>query len=323
MNIEQPASNARSGFVRSPHNRKAWECGGGDTALERGCSFVDRFVFQRRTSSESGVALHLPPHSTTQARTRQFSAFQENHFMFKVRCLCGVAPAKTGSAFDVSFVHTLSCRVPMITAPNAFGAVPLSFGAEQNPQPPLASEDAFAQVPGNAGTAGNSKFKIKKEKMKMSCTTTFPQPGSERGAETPRCACAPAASPTQNAHPWHLPARGGEFSAPRTFNFTQAINAVTAQRLAEAVIELAVADYRELVRCGRIAGGQLQPFPRRRDWKRDLQGVRGVRRFYRSDFETQALIHFFKRGGGLDEWLLLAKVQISSVCIRKKLGINL
>jgi hypothetical protein len=56
------------------NRRKVLECGGYDTAFERCCLSSVKFDFENRSSLESGVALHLPPHSTTQARHRRFKA---------------------------------------------------------------------------------------------------------------------------------------------------------------------------------------------------------------------------------------------------------
>lgn len=44
------------------------ECGGCDTALERGCLFCVKFGFERQPFVESGVVLCLPPHSKTWRR---------------------------------------------------------------------------------------------------------------------------------------------------------------------------------------------------------------------------------------------------------------
>jgi peptidoglycan LD-endopeptidase LytH len=60
--------------------RKVLECGGCDTALECFCSSDDKLVFPKCTSSESGVAFRLPPHSTTQARRERSTTRTGVHF---------------------------------------------------------------------------------------------------------------------------------------------------------------------------------------------------------------------------------------------------
>ncbi len=84
-----------------------------------------------------------------------------------------------------------------------------------------------------------------------------------------------------------------------------------AKRLVCAVVEQAVADFKLLVRHGRIVNGKAMPSKRRK-----------IFGGYEYQDHVKQLLHFFAPGGPMDTWFLIAGIKINPNLVRQKLGIE-
>jgi hypothetical protein len=172
------------------------------------------------------------------------------------------------------------------------------FGAEQNPQVPLASEDAsFRQVPGNAETAVGVIF-----------LTRIARLISGGGYPEDRQTILDASRTTHHAPKMKSKASNTNQMKPRNQTPPYELNNSGARALLCAVIEQAVTDFKTLTAAGRIVNGKVMPVNRARVLN------------YRTDAEVQSLVDFFT-SGVMDEWIFLAGIRINPNLIREKLGI--
>jgi hypothetical protein len=109
---------------------------------------------------------------------------------------------------------------------------------------------------------------------------------------------------------------------PKLAKTSPNINTEGARRLAAAVIESAVTDYKALQKRGVIVGGKLNP-----DWLVENKTARYKKgnptlvlkkpiMHYRTPAEILDLIGFFADGGSCEYWLSVSKMDISFERIR-------
>lgn len=91
-----------------------------------------------------------------------------------------------------------------------------------------------------------------------------------------------------------------------------------AKRLAAAIINQAVMDYRLLAEQGAVKRGCV--VPRHKQYRR-VERVRNRPNFNLRSFnvkDVKNLLGFFHEGGGLDDYLKIAGVEISAAAVRRK-----
>lgn len=93
---------------------------------------------------------------------------------------------------------------------------------------------------------------------------------------------------------------------------SRSFNTESCRHLVSAVIEQAIGDFKMHASAGRIKAGKL------------TRGTATFRRDGTDHGETEAskLLHFFRPGGSLEQWLELGQLEISPEAIRAKLGIT-